>query len=300
MICIAGSSGFIGTNATQYFLDKGYEVLGLDLMKPKKEFGKGFRYQTCDLADYKNVDSCFAKYKPQEIINLAFVTRSTHVSRELHIDFNITFNVLEACLHHNVEKLIHMSSSQVYGNILRDVPISEDNVKLNPKRVYGKAKLMSEMMVKAYIEAESLPAIIVRGFEVYGPYLTIPSIVRIFIERALNGQELKVFCYGKQKTDFTYVEDVAQAYERLFNSGKIGEVYNIARGVPETYEDLVKTINKFVPCKMDFLPPREGEKSFYLWTRARKLRSRGFSPRWNLEWGIEKTVEWFRERVLPG
>ena len=293
MILVTGSSGFVGTNVTEYFISKDEQVVGLDLAPPQKDFdSKLFTFHKCDLTDPDALEKAFKRFKPKHVIHFAFVTYRESLRQEFLKDAQITLNMLESALKTEVERLILMSSSTVYGLRTEDQPVREED-KPNPKGVYGKAKLAAEFMARQYFESQNLPIVIVRGFEIYGPYLTTPSIVKRLLERAVKKEPLQIYCHGKQKTDFTYAEDLARGMEVLLHEEKaVGGVFNAGFGQPHTYEELGNLIRSLIPCKIELLPPRPGEKPFYLYTDAQKLKSLGYKPKYDLAEGMKKTADW--------
>jgi nucleoside-diphosphate-sugar epimerase len=293
LIFITGSSGFIGTNVTDYFVSKKNQVVGLDLANPYKDFPKElFTLRKCNLTDKDSVFKVFEEFRPKRVIHLAFVTHRKDIYGEFLDDAKITLNMLEASLRFAVERFVLMSSSTVYGLRTVDRPVSEED-KPEPKGTYGKAKLVAELMAKQYVEAEKLPATIFRGFEIYGPNLTIPSIVRKLLDKAVNKEPLQLYCYGKQKTDFTYVEDLCQAMDIVLNNPKaVGEIFNIGSGKVHTYEEFAKVINQFLPCKIELLPPRPNEHAFYLYSTVEKLKALGFRPKYEVLEGLKNTIDW--------
>jgi nucleoside-diphosphate-sugar epimerase len=296
LILITGSSGFIGTNLTQYFIDKEQQVTGLDLAKPYKEFQKKlFTYHSCDLTDKEAVRKAFEKYKPKTVLHFAFITHRKEIYSEFLDDARITLNMLEAALKNRVDRFLLMSSSTVYGLRTVDAPVSEEEklTPKDPKGTYGRAKLMAELMARQYFEAENLPITVFRGFEIYGPILTIPSIVRILLDRAVKKEPMKLFCYGKQKTDFTYVEDLARAIELVLSTPRtIGDTLNVGSGKVYTFEEFANTIGELLPAKVELLPPRPNEKPFYLYSNIEKLKTLGFKPKYDIMDGLKKTVDW--------
>jgi nucleoside-diphosphate-sugar epimerase len=293
LILVTGSSGFIGTNVTRYFLNKGEKVVGLDLASPLINFPRGaFAFHKCDLTDKDAVLNAFKEFNPKFVIHLAFVTHRKDAYSEFMDDAKITLNMLEASCKHGIERFILMSSSTVYGLRTVDKPVSEDD-KPNPKGTYGKAKLMAELMAKQYMEVENLPVTIFRGFEIYGPSLTIPSIVRKLLDRAVNKEPMQLYCYGKQKTDFTYVDDLCQAMEVVLRNQKaVGETFNVGSGKAYTYEEFANAISEFLPSKIELLPPRPNEKPFYLYSTVEKLKALGFNPKYDILEGLKKTIDW--------
>ena len=298
MIAITGSSGFIGTNVTEYFTNKGQQVVGLDVTRPHKKFPEDlFTFKKCDLTNREEVVKILEGVKPKYVIHLAFVTHRKAVYEEFIDDVKITLNMLDAALRCGVERFVLMSSSTVYGLRTVDKPVEEGD-KLNPRGTYGKAKLMAELMARQYWEAENLPVTIFRGFEIYGPNLTIPSIVRKLLERAVRKEPLQLYCYGKQKTDFTYVEDLCQAMEIVLHNPKaVGETFNVGSGKAYTYEEFASTIKKLVPCEIQLLPPRKNEHPFYLYPTIEKLKSLGFTPKYDILEGLRRTIGWMLENA---
>ncbi len=294
MILITGCSGFVGINITQYFLNKGMKTVGVDLTQPQKEYPKDyFTFHKCDLTDRNDVRKTFDKFKPNKVIHLAFVTVPKDTHSEFLDDAKITLNMLDSASKQNVERFLLMSSSTVYGLKPVDEPVNEDDKLPNPRGAYGKAKVMAELMTKQYFESENLPAVILRGFEIYGPNLTIPSIVRKLVEKAIKKEPLTLFCYGKQKTDFTYVEDLASAMDIVMQDKRsIGEIFNAGSGNIHTYEEFAETISQIIPAKIKLLPPRPKEKPFYLYSDISKLKTLGFHPKYNIEEGLKNTIDW--------
>ena len=294
MILVTGSSGFIGTNVTQYFVDKGKQIIGLDLIKPYKNFPKKlFTFHKCDLTNRDSVLRAFEKFNPKSVIHLAFVTHPKDIYGEFLDDAKITLNMLDAACKQRVERFLLMSSSAAYGLKPVDEPVNEEDNKPNPRGAYGKAKVMAELMAKQYIDAEKLPVTIFRGFEIYGPNLTIPSIVRKLLDRAIRKETMQLFCYGKQKTDFTYVEDLARAMDIVLQDPRaIGETFNAGSGIVYTYEEFAKAISQILPAKIELLPPRPNEKPFYLYSDIRKLKALGFTPKYDIKEGLKNTIDW--------
>ena len=294
MIFVTGSSGFVGTNVTKYFVDKGIQVVGLDLAKPNNSSTEElFTFHKCDLTNREAVAKAFEEFKPHKVIHLAFITHRKNVYEEFLDDAKITLNMLDAASKKRVERFLMMSSSTVYGLKPVDEPVSEGDNLQNPKGTYGRAKLMAELMAKRYVEAKNLPVTIFRGFEIYGPNLTIPSIVKKLLEKAIHKEPMRLFCYGEQKTDFTYVEDLCEAMHIVLNDHRaIGETFNVGSGKVYNFKEFAETISEFLPSRIELLPPRPNEKPFYLYSDVKKLKTLGFHPKYDIKEGLKNTIDW--------
>ncbi len=295
---VTGCSGFVGTNVTQHFVEKGEKVVGIDLAEPKRKFATNFTFHKCDLTDREAVANTFEKFSPEKVIHLAFVTIPTDAHAEFLMDAKITLNMVDTAAKKKVERFLLMSSSTVYGLKPVDELVDENDkfAPSTPRGTYGKAKLAAEMVARQYYDAEKLPVTVFRGFEIYGPSLTIPSIVRRLCDKALKGESLTLFCYGKQKTDFTYVEDLARAMDLVLSEPKtIGETINAGAGLVYTYEEFARTLAEIVPAKIELLPPRPGEKPFFLYSDIHKLKAIGFKPKTDIKEGLTNTLDWLKK-----
>jgi UDP-glucose 4-epimerase len=104
---------------------------------------------------------------------------------------------------------------------------------------------------------------------------------------------MQLYCYGKQKTDFTYVEDLARAMDIVLQDSRaVGETFNAGSGKVYTYEEFAKTISQILPSKIELLPPRPNEKPFYLYSDIKKLKALGFHPKYDIKEGLENTIDW--------
>src|SRR4030067_2532760 len=156
VILITVCSGFVGTNVTQYFVDKGVQVVGVDIAEPQRKFAKNLSFHKCDLTDRDAVVKTFDKFNPQKVIHLAFVTIPTDNYAEFLMDSKITLNMLDTSAKKKVERFLLMSSSTVYGLKPTDEPVDETDkfATAQPRGTYGKAKLAPEMVAPQHYNAQ--------------------------------------------------------------------------------------------------------------------------------------------------
>ena len=225
-------------------------------------------------------------------------------------------NVLEGCRHRKTEHLVYASSSSVYG-ANKQLPFSVHHNVDHPISLYAASKKANEAMAHAYSHLYGIPATGLRFFTVYGPWGRPDMAMYIFAKAISEGHPIKLFNYGRMRRDFTYVDDVVEAVERL-----IGKPPAKVDAAPESKPDPAKSsgralahlqyrkqhVGRSLPCRR---APREGT-----WPRERRLsllpmqpgdvaetcadvndlmRDFGFRPSTRIEDGISRFVAWFRD-----
>lgn len=217
-------------------------------------------------------------------------------------DVNIagTFNVLEACVKHNVKKLISSSSASVYGDAVQ-VPMTEDHP-FNNKNFYGSTKIAGEAMCTAFNDRYGLEVIGLRYMNVYGPgqdqHAVYSGVVPIMLNKIEAREQPHINGDGSQAYDFIYVEDVARSNIAALESDvKIG-FYNVGTEVQTSIKELCDTILKlknsdlsvkYIPYSADdarqFVQNRIG-------SRQKAENEINFKYKYNLEEGLQKLIDW--------
>lgn len=300
---VTGGAGFIGRWIVKKLLDDGYEVCVLDdLSNGRIENIEDFKdnsnleFVSGDIRDnevltsvFKDVDVCIhaaAAINVQESID--------NPQRYYDVNVNGTFNILEAARNRNV-KVVLIGTCMVY-DLTASKAISEEHP-LNPKSPYAGSKLAAENLALSYFHAYSLPVVITRPFNTYGPYQKSDmegGVVSIFIRSLLEGELLNVFGDGTQTRDLLYVEDCAEFIVKAsFDEKAVGEVINAGSGKDIAIKDLALLICKDagrIKHVTHHHPQSEIPKLLCDYTKAKKLL--GWEPKTSLEEGIEKTEEW--------
>ena len=217
-------------------------------------------------------------------------------------DVNIagTFNVLEACVKHNVKKLIYSSSASVYGDAV-EVPMTEEHP-FNNKNFYGATKISGEAMCTAFNDRYGLSVIGLRYMNVYGPgqdqHAVYSGVVPIMLNKIEAGESPTINGDGSQAYDFIYVEDVARANVAALKSDKDHGFYNVGTEVQTTIRELCDTILelKNSDLKVTYIPYSEDDARQLVQNRigsARKAREEiGFSYKYSLREGLQKLIDW--------
>ncbi len=319
-VLITGGAGFIGYHLSKRILTcKDTMVIGLDnlndyydvslkdarLEELKKE--ANFTFIKGDIADKETVEKVFSKYKPEIVINLAAQAgvRYSIENPGVYMQSNVIgfFNILEACRHNPVEHLLFASSSSVYGNQEKTPFSVEDNVD-HPISLYAATKKSNELMAFTYSHLYNIPTTGLRFFTVYGPFGRPDMAYFSFTNKIMKGEPIKIFNGGDMYRDFTYVEDICKAIEKLMNkppepmnTGERYKVYNIGNNKPEKLMYFIETLEKSIgkTAKKEYLPMQPGDVYTTYADTSELERDIGFKPETGIEEGLLRFATWYKE-----
>ena len=316
-ILVTGGLGFIGSNLIKLLLKKKYNVINLDKISYSSNFyntkkfsnHKNYKFLKCDLADKKKLNKIILTYKPIGIFNLA---AETHVDRSIDdpspfIKSNILglFNLLEVIRkYHKLNKkikLIHISTDEVYGDVLSGRSKETDAYK--PSSPYAASKASSDHLVSSYIRTYGIPAIITNCSNNYGPRQHPEKLIPKMIYNILNNKPLPIYGKGLNSREWIYVDDHCEALEKIYKKGKIGNFYNIGSNINVNNINLMKQLLKIIKTthkigdnvKIKFVSDRPGHDLRYA-INSNKLKAKlNWKPKINLILGLKKTFEWYYE-----
>ncbi|MBI5368736.1 MAG: SDR family oxidoreductase [Planctomycetes bacterium] len=211
-----------------------------------------------------------------------------------------TFLLLEACRVARIPRLVFASSSSVYGDSL--VSPKVETLPTSPISPYAASKLASEWYCRVYTRTFGLETVALRFFNVYGPRQNPDSqysaAIPRFIRRLLEGRPPTIYGDGETSRDFTFVEDVVAALTAASERPEpVGGVYNIACGRSISLNALIAALNEILGTALrpEYAPPRVGDIKHSLADIGRARADLGYSPQFDLEAGLCRTVEWFRK-----
>jgi len=219
-------------------------------------------------------------------------------------DVNVTgtLNLLEASKVNNVKRIIYASSSSIYGDSLT-LP-KKENMVPNPLSPYAVSKIAGEHYMKVFQQLYGIETVILRYFNVYGPYQDPTSeysgVIAKFIGAFLNNKPLTVFGDGEQSRDFTYVDDVVEANMITANVDISGEVFNVAGGNRYTLNQMIEILKKIFDRNPEVIynDPRPGDVKHSQANVEKIQRSFKFKAKVDFEKGLKKTVEWYKQTLL--
>lgn len=313
-ILVTGAAGFIGYHVAHVLLKAGHEVVGFDnfndyysvqLKRDRHamlEKSKGYAGNVCDLCDYPALQKLFGNNR---------FDRVCHLAAQPGVRYSIThpfvyqksnsegfLNVLEACRHHGVPRLVYASSSSVYGGN-RHLPFSENDSVDAPISLYAATKKSNELIAHVYSHLYGLQAIGLRLFTVYGPWYRPDMAMWLFTEAMLRGKPIQVFNHGNQRRDFTYIDDIVSGIcAALFADGLDRyAIINLGNHRSENLMDMINILAGALGVKpiMELLPMQPGDvmETYADIEKAQRLLQ--FSPQTALTEGIPKFVAWYRD-----
>ena len=312
-IIVTGGLGFIGSNLIDLLIRKNYYVINIDKVTYSSNFyniresknSKNYKFLKCDIKD-KKLKNIINKYKPIAIFNLA---AETHVDRsidnpESFIQSNIVgvYNLLEHFKEYTKKyrsKLIHISTDEVYGDILSGR--SSENYPYQPSSPYAASKAASDHLVSSYIRTYKIPAIVTNCSNNYGPKQHPEKLIPKLIYNILNNKPLPIYGKGTNSREWIYVKDHCEALLKVFLKGKVGEFYNIGSNKNlnnlQVSKELINisksttTIGKKV--KILFVKDRPGHDVRYALNSNKIKKKLGWKPRTNFRQGIKLTFDWY-------
>ena len=314
-IIVTGGLGFIGSNLIDLLLKKKFFVINIDKATYSSNYynvknfkdSKKYKFIKLDIKN-KNIKNILFKYKPFGVFNLA---AETHVDRSIDnpdsfIQSNIVgvYNLLESFKHFSKKyksKLIHISTDEVYGDILTGR--SHEKYPYLPSSPYAASKAASDHLVSSYVRTYDLPAIVTNCSNNYGPKQHPEKLIPKLIYNILNNKPLPIYGKGTNSREWIYVEDHCEALIKVLLKGKIGEFYNIGSNknlsnLQVTRELLInskKLIKLGDKVKINFVKDRPGHDTRYA-LNSNKIKTKlGWRPKTNFSEGIKLTLDWYFE-----
>lgn len=306
-VLVTGADGFIGSHLTEALLAKGCEVRALAQYNSFNNWGwledihhPGLEVVTGDVRDpnfcrhiVKGVDTVF------HLAALIAIPYS-YVAPDSYVDTNVkgTLNMCQAVRDEGVGRLLVTSTSEVYGTA-KYVPIDEKHPK-QPQSPYSASKIGADAIALSFHNAFEMPVTIVRPFNTYGPRQSARAIIPTIITQIASGmREIKVGDLSPTR-DFNFVEDTAAGFIALAESDKtVGMEVNIATGVEISMADTLKTIARLMNADVEWvtdpqrLRPSGSEVFRLLGDNSRITTLTEWRPKFTLEKGLGKTIDWF-------
>jgi len=250
-------------------------------------------------------DLCDLEFCKKVTLNADLVL---HLAAESHVDNSFgnslgftrsntlgTHTLLEACRINQIDKFVHVSTDEVYGEIHKGVHVESDV--LDPTNPYSASKAAADMVVKGYIRSFHMPIITVRANNIYGIRQYPEKLIPRFTLLCLNGQKLPLHGDGRHRRRFLAAEDFAEALMILIKKGKVGEVYNVGSEIEyaniEVAEMIAERLGRSTKDLFLFVEDRPFNDARYA-IDSTKIHALGWSPTRPLECHLGEVIEWYR------
>lgn len=307
-ILVTGADGFIGSHLVEHLHSLGCDIKALSLYNSFNNWG--WLEDVSCLKDIEVVcgdirDPHFCKHisKGVDVIfNLAALIAIpySYIAPDSYVDTNIkgTLNICQAALENQVSKVIHTSTSEVYGTA-RYVPIDEKHP-LQPQSPYSASKIGADSMAMSFHNSFELPLTIARPFNTYGPRQSARAVIPTIISQIAAGKKQIKLGDVSPTRDFNYVEDTCRGFALLAQCDEaVGKTVNVGSNFEISVGDTLNLIKKIMKSDVEFITDEErirpeNSEVFRLWCDNTLINSlTGFKPEYSIEQGLKKTIEWF-------
>ncbi len=306
-VLVTGGAGFIGSNYIKFHLEKYPEdkIVNLDKLtyagrlENLKEVEKNPNYSFIkgDICDKKIVEK--AMQGCERVINFA---AETHVDRSIleagtfvKTDVFGTYVLLEEAKKQKVEKFVQISTDEVYGTVLEGK--SKETDELRPSSPYSASKAGADRLAYSYFYTFSLPVVITRASNNFGPNQFPEKLIPLFVTNLLRGKKVPLYGDGQNVRDWIYVKDNCSAVDVIANKGKVGEAYNVGAENEVKNIDLTKMILEELGKgeeMIQFVEDRLGHDRRYA-LNTEKLRALGWKPKADFRKELSETIEWYKK-----
>jgi len=311
-ILITGSEGFIGSHLTELLVQKGFQVKAFVKYNFQNNWGwletskykKDIEIYTGDIRDFDSVydamKDCDIVFHLAALIGIPY----SYISPLAYVKTNTegTYNVLEAARKLNIQRVVHTSTSEIYGTA-QYVPIDEKHP-YNPQSPYAASKAGADHLALSYFRSFGTPVTVIRPFNTYGPRQSARAIIPTIISQILSGKREIELGNLTPTRDLNFVKDTANGFYTVgLHEKTIGDVFNLGTGKEISIGDLVNKIielcGKDVKIKQDKtrIRPGKSEVERLLCDSSKSKELTGWKPEYTLEEGLKETIQWIEKNM---
>ncbi|MBF0331754.1 MAG: SDR family NAD(P)-dependent oxidoreductase [Candidatus Omnitrophica bacterium] len=313
-VLITGADGFIGSHLVERCVKAGAKVRALVYYNSFNTWGwldtlapEGLKKIEVVAGDVRDFGSVYAACQGMDVVfHLAALISIpySYVSPESYMTTNITgtTNILQASRILGVKKIVHTSTSEVYGTA-QQVPIPETHP-INAQSPYAASKSAADSLALSFYRSFDLPVVILRPFNTFGPRQSARAVIPTIISQILAGRKVVRLGNLDATRDLNYVGNTVEAFIRLAEIDKgLGEVYNTGSGSEVSIRDLAAIIQKILKknVRIEIDPsrirPAKSEVERLVCDAAKLTQLTGWEPEISLEDGLGRTCEWVRQNL---
>jgi dTDP-glucose 4,6-dehydratase len=310
-IFVTGGAGFIGSNFIRHVLGlgKGHAIVNYDKLTYAGNLANldsiannpGYSFVRGDICDGPALEAAMAGC--DAVVHFA---AESHVDRSIYepapvIETNVTgtFILLQIARKLEVQRFVHISTDEVYGDIPLGI-FSDEDSQLRPSSPYSASKAGSDLLVRSYVRTYGFPALLTRSSNNYGPFQFPEKFLPLMITNALDGKPLPIYGDGKQQRDWLHVEDNCRGIMAVLEKGQIGEVYNIGGLDIEENLALAQRLLRLLgkpDSLLTYVKDRPGHDRRYALSCNKMEQQLGWRPQISLENGLRQTIDWYRSNT---
>lgn len=318
-VLITGGCGFIGSNFLKLILKKEkYNIVNIDKLtyasRLVKINYKNYKFYKLDICSYNRLKKIIFQFKPDVIIHFAAETHvdNSIINNSSFVNTNIVgtsnlINISREFISKNKKtskfKFIHISTDEVFGQLLNKKKTFSETSKYNPRNPYAATKASSDFLIKAYINTYGFPAIILNCSNNFGPFQHTEKLIPKIVKNTILNKKIPIYGKGMNIRDWVYVEDFCEAIFKIMLKGKVGETFNVGANNEISNLELAKMIIQKIGKKTNvkikpssrikFVKDRLGHDFRYA-INSKKLRKFvKWKPQNSLDKGLSKTIDYF-------
>jgi dTDP-glucose 4,6-dehydratase len=307
-LLVTGGAGFIGSNYVRWVLSNTsdevtvYDALTYagstaSLQDVEQGYGRRYRLVHANICDLASLESAMTGHDGV-----------VHFAAESHVDRSIagpesfaltncvgTNLVMHAARRAGVERVVHVSTDEVYGSV--DHGTSTEDDLLSPRSPYSATKAGSDLIALSYHATYGLPVMVTRSSNNFGPWQFPEKVIPLFLTNLLDGKNVPLYGDGLNQREWLYVTDNCSAIDLVLRSGKEGEIYNIGAGNALTNRELTDKLLALVGAgneRVDYVTDRLGHDRRYAIDSAR-VRGLGWKPEHEFDDALRNTFTWYRD-----
>jgi dTDP-glucose 4,6-dehydratase len=310
-LLVTGGAGFIGSTFIRYVLRETTDVhvTNLDVLTYAGNLASlasvaddpRYRFVRGDVCDATVVDALVAE--TDAIVHFA---AESHVDRSIDgpaefLRTNVLGSgvVFEAARRHEVSRVLHISTDEVYGSVDAPGRFTESDA-LEPNSPYAASKAAADLLARSYRVTHDLPVMVTRTANNFGPHHHPEKMIPLFVSTLIDGGSVPLYGDGANVRDWTYVEDNVAAQWLVLTRGEPGTVYNVGAGNEVTNRELTLMllerfglVGEAAQERIRHVADRPGHDRRYAVDTSR-VRELGWSPQWDLEAALDATIDWYR------
>ena len=315
-ILVTGGAGFIGAHLTKALIEQGQAVVVIDdlndyydpqLKKDRLEkfLSKDkFVFLPVDITVQPELEAVFANFDFEVVCHLAAYAGLRHSIENPfiyhHNNVSGTYNILELIRKYHVKKLVMASSSSVYGDS-KLIPFSESDPLGNLLSPYAVTKRINELTCFDYHQGYGLPIVLLRFFNVYGPWSRPDLAFYKFAALIRAGQPIDIYNFGKMQRDYTYIDDIVNGISAAIQRDLGFKIINLGNNQPVMLDEVVALLEEYLgqTASKNYLPMQSGDVTVSNANISQARRWLDFDPTVKIAVGLKKFVNWFNDYYQP-